>query len=562
MINRSQTTKPMPLNIAGSSSFGRYPKISQEITQNMFLSDGWLVPYAGYKIGISASLFQNAIEGRAIHSSIKLNRLVVVFDSAVYLVSLSFNQMTQTVDADEITPIGNLGTSTGPVYISENNKPQLLFSDNSTLYLYDPTLSPYMQVSPLVMKPNFIPGRIDFHDTYFLCAVSADAEYMPTVNNTWRLSSGNDGSAWPADSAHLNVLQTKPDNTQAVVRVPGQGNLIFVMGRTVTEMWFDVGAQLFPYQRNSNINIDFGCLNALTIASLDEIVAWLGVNEKSGPIILYSKGGAPNQITTDGIDYFLSNMQAPEDSQAFMYRQDGHLFYHINFYTDNVSLFYDFNTGKFFHASDENGDYFIASSIAFFNNQYYFISRNNGNLYAFDTIFTTFDGAEIPRTRVCKNIRNENQEYFIANDCGFTIESGQTNYQQQITGPIYLNTVSGNQLVTQGGPIFLTTQNGNFLVSQNGNNLTAIQQDSNTFSYLITNQQNISYGVPRIDMSISIDGGEHFSSYDTQYLPSLGHRKNKLAFWQLGATNDLTCQFRFWSLGRFVATDGVVNIRQ
>ena len=62
----------------------------------------------------------------------------------------------------------------------------------------------------------------------------------------------------------------------------------------------------------------------------------------------------PEKITTDGIDYVLSQLTNPSDSQGFIFRQDGHLIYHINFYTDNLSLFYDFNNKKFFHASDHN----------------------------------------------------------------------------------------------------------------------------------------------------------------------------------------------------------------
>ena len=63
-------------------------------------------------------------------------------------------------------------------------------------------------------------------------------------------------------------------------------------------------------------------------------------------------------------------------------------------------------------------------------------------------------------------------------------------------------------------------------------------------------------------MSISIDGGEHFSSYDAQYLPPIGQRINKLTWWQLGWANDFVAQYRFSGIGRFIVTDGVVNTEQ
>lgn len=553
MITRGQNFEAKPLNIVGSSVFGRYPSISIEKTYNMFMSDNWMVPYAGYEIAISASSFGNAREGRGLHTSTKLNRMIGVFDNRVYLINLYFDQRTGKVLRPQVIQIGELQTSTGVVYITENNKPQVLISDNNTLYIYDTTLTPNFQVVPV----DFVPGYVDFHDTYFLAAAQN--------TNQWRLSASNDGVSWPSAAANVGALQTKPDNTQAVVRFPSKGNLVFVFGTTVTEPWFDVGYQLFPYQRNTSFNIDYGCLTPRSIAAMDELVVWLGVNEKGGPSVMYSTGGMAAPITTDGFDYVLSNMQNPSDCQAFLYRQDGHIFYHINFYSDNLSFFVDFlkdGSHKIYHACDENNNYFIASVVAFFNNQYYFVSKNNGNLYSFDTIFTTFAGKEVPRIRTCKNIRNIQQEPFISNDCGFTIETGDTDYLQQDIGDLYLITEDGKKYITEGSEQLYISEDGKYLLSQDDQNLISEQLDENEFFYLIAEQPNVVTILPRVDMSISIDGGDHFSSYDPQYLPPIGQRKHKLAWWQLGWSNDLVCQFRFVGMGRFVVTDGVVNIRQ
>lgn len=531
MITRGQNFKIEPLNITGSSTFGRYPKISNEKTVNMFVSDNFMVPYAGYGIGIANSAFNDATTGRALKTSAKLGKMIGVMNENVYLVNITFNQRKQEVTFSQATKIGDLQTTSGIVYISENNKPQICLSDGVSIYIYDPTLSPSFQT----ITTSFVPGFIDFHDTYFLAAAKGDSFYSPAANNTWRLSAQNDGTSWPDDAASIGLIQTKPDNTQAVFRFPGKGNMIFAMGKTVTEPWFDVGYQLFPYQRNTSANIDYGCISPATIATIGDYVVWLSVNEKGGPVVVYSNGGNAVPITTDGFNYMLSNLQSPEDSQAFMFRQDGHTFYHINFYSDNISFYIDFlkdGSKKIYNATDENGNYFIASSVAFFNNQYYFVSRNNGNLYVFDTTFTTYDGAEIPRIRVCKNIRNIQQEPFIVNDVGFTIESGETDY-----------------LAQDLGILDLAAENGNLLITESGDNL-------------IDEQDNIVSEGPRVDMSISIDGGAHYSSYDVQHLPTIGNRINKLAWWQLGWCNDFVPQFRFWGLGRFVATDGYVNIRQ
>jgi hypothetical protein len=570
MIVRGQNFTKYPLNIVGSSIFGRYPKISIEKTYNMFMSDKFMVPYAGYNIGISSSQFLNSIEGRAIFTSTKFDKLVVVEGNSVFLVDIVYSQSEDRVIFFQVFRIGQLQTETGVVYIAENNKPQIGISDGTAFYLYDPTLSPQFRAVPL----NFTPGYLTFHDTYFILAASNDTFYSPPANNTWRLSGQNDGLTWNSDSASIGLLQTKPDNVQAVVRFPSKGNMIFVMGSIVTEAWFDTGAQLFPYQRNNQFNIDYGCLQPATVAYMDEFVVWLAQNEKSGPIIVYSDGGMPKKITTDGIDYLFSTLQNPEDSQAFLYRQDGHLFYHINFYADNLSLCYDFNTEKFYHASDQNLNYFIASEVAFFKNQYYFVTRNNGNLFVFDTSITTYEDVdtlgnasihEIPRIRTCANVRTPDQDYQIINDIGFTIESGETDYQQQDLGEIILITQDGNILVTQGDLDGLITQDGNSLESQD-DVLFVIQQTDDLGSSWLIAQQNGNTGtsnlsLPHVDLSISTDGGASFGNEWAYYLPPIGHRKNRLMWWQAGIANDFVPQFKFWGLGRFVATDGVVNTR-
>lgn len=562
MINRGPNFKQFPLNIVGSSIFGRYPKISIEKTYNMFMSDKFMVPYAGYEVAIKYTDLRSGITGRGIFTSTKFNKLVVVIGQNVFLVSINYDQRQEKVTFSQVIFIGALQTSSGVVYIAENNKPQIGISDGTAFYLYDPALTPTFRAVPI----QFVPGYLTFHDTYFILAAVG--------TNNWRLSGSNDGLTWTATQSTVGAIQSKPDNIQAVVRLPSKGNMILVMGSIVTEAWTDLGLNLFPYQRNNQFTIDYGCIQPATVAYMDEIVVWLAKNEKSGPIILYSNGGMPQKITTDGIDYVFSFLQHPEDSQAFLYRQDGHLFYHINFYSDNLSLYYDFITEKFYHACDQNLNYFIAAEVAYINNQYYFISKNSGNIFSFDTAFTTFQDTdssgnlqvhEIPRFRTCANIRTPGQDYFVINDIGFTIESGETDYQQQSLGEIFLITQDGHPLVSQGDFLGLAYQNDNYLETQDDNLIVSQQTALGTETPFIAQQEGntgtSNLSLPHVDLSISIDGGATFGNEWAYYLPPIGIRKNRLMWWQAGVANDAVMQFKFWGMGRFVATDGEVNVR-
>ena len=571
MVARGNNFKQIPVNLVGGSTFGRYPKISTERTWNMFMSDNWLVPYAGYQIALLASQLGGNTVGRACFYSVKLDALILVLSNEIYLVKVLYNQQNQQIINYSARLIGTTVSTSGIVYVAENNKPQLLFSDNNTLYLYDPAASPAFVNINAVTPLDFTPGYITFHDGYFIAAASNNEQYSPPAQNTWILSGFNNGAVWTQSSRTVGLLSSKPDNTQAVVRFPSKGNMILVMGKTVTETWFNTGQQLFPYTRTNQYNIDYGCLSPASVAYMDEIVVWLAANEKSGPVIMFTNGGMPQKITTDGMDYEFAQLQYPEDSQGFLFRQDGHLFYQINFYKDNLSYFYDFNTQKFYNSSDENLNYFIAAQVAQYDNQYYFVSKNTGNLYAFDTIFTQYQDTlsngvivsnEIPHIRVCANVRLPTQDYFIANDVGFTVETGETDWQQQSTGALRLVTQDKNNLRTQGVSELLVTQDNVYLTDQAGNDVAAQQSDYTDYTNFIAQQTGYVYTTPRVDLSISTDGGASFGNEWSYILPPIGYRKNALRWWNLGIANDLVLQFKYWGFkSRFVCTDGVLNIR-
>ena len=475
----------LPLSIIGSTKFGRYPFMSSEQTYNMIMSDNYSVPFAGFK---RAAVINPSGFGRGIYSSVRLNKMFAVVDNGIY-----------TFEAN-LTPrlVGNTTTVRGDVFISENNNTtnggEVAFSDSRNLYIYKQNTN---SVDTLVngVDIDFTPGYLSYQNGRF---ISPDL-----ASNQWRLSDINQSTVghWPTNSRHVGLIQTKPTRAVACIRFPSKGNLLLVFGNNIAEHWYDVGAQLFPYQRSQSTNIDYGCLNPATIAESEEIVAWLGINEKSGPTIMFSTGGDVNHLSTDGIDFKLATLVNPANSYGFMFKQDGHLFYVITFVDDNLTYAYDFNTNAFYTLSDQNLNYFPARRVAFFNDQYYFVSIDDGNLYQLGSQFTNYDYGdghvhEIPRVRICPEIRQADQSYFVTGYTGFKIESGITRNTQ------------------------------------------------------------------RVDFRLSKNSGVSYGNVQSITLPVTGHYQNRLMFWNQGISNTLVPQFRFYGFDRFIAADGVVGIYQ
>jgi hypothetical protein len=469
MAQRSPTFSEIPLDVVGSTVFGRYPKISVEQTFNMIISDAALVPYAGYKIVANITSGQ----GRGLYASTNYGKMIAVVDDGVYSIS---NDLS-------VARIANIGSYNGDVFIAENNASEIAICDKSAIYIFNYANNTFQQASI-----DFLPGYISFQSGYFIA---------PDLNSDeWRLSDFNNGLSWPASANNVGEFQTKPNHPLAIIPVPGKGNLIFVFGSLDVEAWVNTGAQLFPYQKNTFFNIDYGCLNQATIAANEGIIVWLAANEKSGPTIMYSNGGDPQQISTDGINFKLAELTNPQNAYGFLFKQDGHTIYQFAWPDDNLSYIYDFTTQKFFTVCDQDMNFHIAKRVVFFNNNYYFVSFNDGNLYEMSSNYTTYDGEEIPRIRVTGHVRTPDSMPHIFNNVTFPIEQG----------------------------------------------------DNRTIS--------------RVDLSVSVDGGESFSSYDCMQLNSLGNRQGQLIYWDLGYANDIVFQFRFWGKGRFVAFNGVANVYQ
>lgn len=583
MQSRSAATAiNMPLEIVGSNLFGRHPKISLEETLNAFIADGFLLNFAGYKF--ICSLLEN---GRAIFSSKKAKLMFAVSERQIYKIDTALSPI----------PIMITTTDTGDVFIDEDILGNVTFCDGSNIYVYNYiTGINYIAgtdvsageeentISPL----DFVPNYICFHDARF---ISTSASSGGNQIGQWRLSEtkvigvGDDAITYiifPADAQHQGTFQTKPDLPVAVVRFPGRESLILVLGRIVCEVWGDQGLALFPYIRNSSFNVDFGCLNPSTVATLDSLVVWLGANERSGPVIMYTTGQDIQQISTDGYDAKFEKLVAPETCYAFIYKQAGHMFYVMTFYDprDNYSLAYDFKEGKFYTLTDEDLNFFIAKRTVFFNNKYYFISIVDGDIYEINSDFTTYGyegdlNVEIPRQRVLKTVRMPDGIPRRFNDMNFTLEqgidsgnTGQGNNISSITitdgGEDYTECTALIEGDGQGAYATVTLASGVVTavtlvdpgVGYTWAVITLIGDGTGAFC---EPKLNVNDYVPRVDLSISYDGGYTWSNFDEMKLTRYGNYKNRFYYNGLGYGNEFTLQFRIWCKSRFVCSNGQMS---
>jgi hypothetical protein len=538
-------SQDVPVRIVGSSVFGRFPTISVERTYNMFITssgDGeeeWLINFPGYASILR--LLENGGEGRGAFHSVRGGFIVAVVDASVY-------RINQT-NANAIQ-IGSIGTTTGEVFFDENLSSQICFVDGNTAYIYN-----YKEAASAISAAvynnvpsdtNFQPNYITYHNTYFIFGNALTTNF----GSQWVIfetgTDGTLGNAYDLNWVQTLAIQTKPDFAKSAIRIPGKGNNILVLGSTVGEIWNNVGG-LLVYQRNSQVNIDYGAASVATIAANDEIVAWLGINEKSSSSLMVMKGGSAERISTDGLDHLLESVLHPSESTAILYRQGGHLFYILSFLNaaDNFSIMYDFTTNRIYDITDWDFTTFPARQIVYFNNNSYFLSYKDGALYELNSDFNTYDTFansgdevvdkvyEIPRVRLTNTYRMSNRpEKFKVKLFTFTIESGTTS-------DAYNTPVCFGYILTEDTETIIYSEDGLPLLVEGG--------------YCYTNK-------PRVDLTISKNGGIDFSNVVSYTLKASGDYKCQPRFNNLGYANQITYQLRFWGSGRIVVKNGTMEI--
>jgi len=225
----TSNAKQIPINIVGSSTFGRYPKISTARTYNMFITDDWLANYAGFKK--KSEIFPSG-EGRGLFNSIRGKFLLAVVSSTVYRFDSNFVPQF----------IGTIETSSGEVYIDENLSNQICIVDGEAAYIYNYIDNSFTKQTLSDGINPVIPNYVVYHNTFFLFA-SAPTSINP---QNWYAFEFDTDSTIKFNSQF--AIQTKPDNALAIQRLPGKGNSVLVMGNSVCEVWMQIGG-LENYRR-------------------------------------------------------------------------------------------------------------------------------------------------------------------------------------------------------------------------------------------------------------------------------------------------------------------------
>jgi hypothetical protein len=295
---------------------------------------------------------------------------------------------------------------------------------------------------------------------------------------------------------------------------------VYLMGEISSEVWIDVGAVPFPFQRIPGTSTQHGIGAKFSLSRLGNSFAYVSRNNRGQAQIMQMKGYLPNRISTHAVENSLAN-QYINDAVAWTYQLEGHEVYVVSFPTLQLTWAYDATTDMWhkwlYTAADGTYQRHRGNCCAVFQGMVLVGDYANGKIYELDKQNYTDDGQNVRRLRRAPHLVTDLQrQYFEEFQIQFQPGVGTTGLSVG-TGQTYLNSpyiIYPNATLTIGA---LQT----FVIGLQA----AIFNTSTT-----TN--------PQAMLRWSNDGGSTWTKYYTCSIGQLGRYKNRAIWRRLGMARD------------------------
>lgn len=306
---------------------------------------------------------------RALHWISASNITIAVVGKEVWSIDQNNNQTQVT---------GSLLTSVGPVSIVDNGKEFFLVDGFNGWY----GLNGVLTVIPTLIRPTIC----TYQDGFALVNQFGTDEFFQ--------SNLNDFSTW--DGLNFSSADSEPSPIQNIVSLFRQ---LWIFKVNSTEIWNNVGANGFVFQRMQGAFLQQGCSAPYSACKVGDHVCWLGQNEQGSYSVYTNDGYTAIAISTHAIDYqlerYIGKSQAGiTDAFGFSYKQAGHLYYVLTFPSGNATWVYDFKT-QLWHERGEyiDGKYhrWDPSCYTFVNGFHWTGSSTSKNICTLDLSYATDD---------------------------------------------------------------------------------------------------------------------------------------------------------------------------
>lgn len=245
---------------------------------------------------------------------------------------------------------------------------------------------------------NFFGGTsVDYLDTFFVVAKPDSNIFYKSLSNSVEFD--------------LLDLAAKTGRNDKLAGIKTSHREIWLIGRSTTEVWYNSGQALFPFQIVEGAFLETGCCAPDSIANHGNSLLWLSRDDKGQALVALSKGYHISRVSNRAIENEFSKFSKINDAVGLCYQFKGHLFYALTFPSADKTWVYDLIEEEWHEEvwSDFNGKEwrFRPSVVAFAYNRLVVGDRENGMLYFLDEENRIEIGSPIKRLRALPVISQE-----------------------------------------------------------------------------------------------------------------------------------------------------------
>lgn len=291
------------------------------------------------------------------------------------------------------------------------NAPVRMADNGSVLFVVDGTTTNGWELNTLaapvfgpIVDPNYLGGTTVLTlDTFLILNQPGTIFAYSTLSNTDAF-----------DPTYIAGKAAYPDLLQAVATAHRE---LLLLGTYKGEFWYNAGTSGFPFALNPSAYCDHGTPAPYSVCCHDNKIFFLSQDPDGTAMVLMLDGYDVRRISNHGLEYALAQYSRLDDARAFIYQQEGHIFFVLTFPTADATWVFDLQVWLkapewAWHErswTDGNGrEHRIrAGAICSGLGKILVGDWENGNLYTYDLNTYTDNGSPIVRRRTYAHLETK-----------------------------------------------------------------------------------------------------------------------------------------------------------
>lgn len=304
------------------------------------------------------------------------------------------------------------GTASNPFTVNTSNS-----------YLAISSSSNYATGIPVSVDGTTLPSPLDDSSTYYTIKIDAThiqlaSSYANAISGTYitlTTTGGSDNVITSDGQLQLGSITTHPGT---IVACRTLHRRVFLFSQNFTEVWENAGVGTnLPFRRNNSLLMEYGTPAIGSIAVSFDKMFFLSQTKDGLGSVMEVQGAQAVPVSPKSLNSQLSEYAAlsnVSDCRAFLIRENGLIFYRMNFTAANHTFVYNETESNpesqetmFWHEEEVlNGDRHPAQTHAYFNGINFVGHYALPILYIVDPRNSTNDGESIRRMRISRPISN------------------------------------------------------------------------------------------------------------------------------------------------------------